>query len=103
MCPDPPGPQKGPPDTAWLWPSPGQADQRRHLQSLEVSQFQIWRLWPARHPCVQAGQGQPHCPCALRPGNPHGDAHEGPPACHLLVCTSHVTGESASCMGEKLL
>lgn len=40
-------------------------------------------------------------PRTLRPNNPHRDAHKDPLRCHLLVCTSHVTGASDSCMGRN--
>lgn len=47
----------------------------------------------------RCGQEPPHC--AHRPSNPPGDAHEDPLRGHLPVCTSHVTGESGSCMGRR--
>lgn len=61
-----------------------------------LSQVQVWRLATPAIPMSLPG------PYTLRPNNPHRDAHKDPLRCHLLVCTSHVTGASDSCMGGEM-
>lgn len=61
-----------------------------------LSQLQVWRLATPAIPMSLPG------PYVLRPNNPHRDAHKDPLRCHLLVCTSHVTGASDSCMGGEM-
>lgn len=94
VLPPSPQPLTGPPATTQLWATlwlPGQADLRWGLQSTGD---------PDCDPGARPGLAR-HRPRMLTPSNPPRDRHEVPRTCHLLVCTSHVTGESGSCMGRK--
>lgn len=94
VLPPSPQPLTGPPATTQLWATlwlPGQADLRWGLQSTGD---------PDCDPGARPGLAR-HRPRMLTPSNPPRDRHEDPRTCHLLVCTSHVTGESGSCMGRK--
>lgn len=94
VLPPSPQPLTGPPATTQLWAMlwlPGQADLRWGLQSTGD---------PDCDPGARPGLARHH-PRMLTPSNPPRDRHEVPRTCHLLVCTSHVTGESGSCMGRK--